>query len=115
MKYIFFVILLPGEALAVSSMAWSASSAFNQSKVMVEGASLSDVQEMLLQWLGKYQEGQGGRFLFLLARVFTWQGKRYEALMEYRRLQDKEPANVDYIEGRARLPAKASQGAVIAR
>ncbi|MDP2783738.1 MAG: hypothetical protein Q8O38_03990 [Sulfurimicrobium sp.] len=107
MKFVFLVIPLLGASLAAIPAAWSASSAFDQTKVMVENARLSDAEEMLQQWLGNHPEDQEARFL--LARVFAWQGKRGEALMEYERLLEKEPDNGDYIEGKALLPLTAPQ------
>lgn len=102
MKFISLVIMLLGASLAAIPAAWSASSAFDQTKVMVGHARLSDAQEMLQQWLANHPEDQEARFL--LARVFAWQGKRSEALLEYERLLEKEPGNGDYLEGRALVP-----------
>ncbi|MEN6584816.1 MAG: tetratricopeptide repeat protein [Sulfuricella sp.] len=104
MKFISLAILLLGASLAVIPEAWSASSAFDQTKVMVENARLSDAEEMLQQWLAGHLEDQEARFL--LARVFAWQGKNNEALLEYERLLEKEPDNGEYLEGKALLPLK---------
>ncbi|MDP1896356.1 MAG: tetratricopeptide repeat protein, partial [Sulfurimicrobium sp.] len=85
--------------------AWGASGIFDQSRVMVENARLSDAEEMLQQWLSSHPEDQEARFL--LARVFAWQGKHAEALEQYERLLEKEPDNGDYLTGRAMLPVRA--------
>lgn len=105
MKFISLSLLLLGAFLAVIPVAWSASPAFDQSKVMVENAPLSDAEEMLQQWLGSHPEDQEARFL--LARVLAWQGKHREALREYERLLATEPDNGEYLEGRALLPLKS--------
>lgn len=68
---------------------------------MVEGARLSDAEEMLQQWLGSHPEDQEARFL--LARIFAWQGKHSEALLEFDCLLEKEPDNGDYLEGKAQV------------
>jgi len=102
MKFISLSITLLSLFLAAIPDAWSASPAFDQSKVMVENARLSDAEEMLQQWLGSHPEDQEARFL--LARVFAWQGKHSDALREYRRLLETEPDNSEYLEGRALLP-----------
>ncbi|BCB27528.1 hypothetical protein SKTS_24140 [Sulfurimicrobium lacus] len=104
MKFIFLTILLLGASPAAIPAAWSASSAFDQTRVMVAGARLSDAEEMLQQWLAVHPEDQEARFL--LARVFAWQGKSSEALLEYERLLGKDPDNGEYLEGKAQLPLK---------
>lgn len=90
--------------MGVAAAAWAESAVFDQSKVMVKNARLEDAEEMLRQWLGLHAEDQEARFL--LARVFTWQGRRDEALAEYSRLLAREPENDDFREGRARLLAE---------
>ena len=107
MKFISLAIMLLGASLAVIPAARSASPAFDQSKVMVENARLSDAEEMLQQWLGSHPEDQEARFL--LARIFAWQGKHSEALLEYGYLLGKEPDNSEYLEGKALLPLATSQ------
>jgi thioredoxin-like negative regulator of GroEL len=107
MKFISLAILLLAASLAAIPAAWSASSAFDQTKVMVENARLSDAEEMLQQWLASHPEDQEARFL--LARVFAWQGKSSEALLEYERLLEKAPDNGEYLEGKALLPLTAPQ------
>jgi len=102
MKFISLPILLLSAFLAAIPAAWSASPAFDQRKVMVENARLSDAEEMLQQWLGSHPEDQEARFL--LARVFAWQDKHSEAQREYKLLLEKEPDNGEYLEGRALLP-----------
>lgn len=99
MKFISLAILLLGASLATIPAAWSASPAFDQTRVMVEGAHLGDAEEMLQQWLASHPEDQEARFL--LARVFAWQGKRGEALLEYARLLKQDPGNGEYLEGMA--------------
>lgn len=107
MKFISLAILLLAASLAAIPAAWSASSAFDQTKVMVENARLSDAEEMLQQWLGSHPEDQEARFL--LARVFAWQGKSSASLLEYERLLERAPGNGEYLEGKALLPLTAPQ------
>lgn len=76
-----------------------ASGLFDQSKVMVENARLSDGEEMLRQWLSSHPEDQEARFL--LARILAWQEKHSEALEQYNYLLEKEPQNGDYHTGRS--------------
>lgn len=101
MKFLSLVFLLLCASLAANPPAWSASPVFDQTRVMVENARLSDAEEMLQQWLGNHPEDQEARFL--LARVLAWQGKHSEALLEYDRLLEEEPDNGDYLEGKAQV------------
>lgn len=102
MKLPSFAYLLLAACLAISFPAWSASGIFDQSKVMVENARLSDAEEMLQQWLTSHPEDQEARFL--LARVLAWQEKHAEALAQYELLLKQEPENPDYLAGKAMLP-----------
>lgn len=99
MKLSTIAVYFLGASLVVAFPAWGASGLFDQSKVMVEGAYLSDAEEMLQQWLVGHPEDQEARFL--LARVLFWQQKHAESLEQYNVLLKKEPENSDYIAGRA--------------
>ena len=101
MKFSVFAILLLGTNLIAASPVCGASGLFDQSKVMVENARLSDAEEMLRQWLSSHPEDQEARFL--LARILTWQEKLAEALEQYNQLLEKNPENSDYLVGRAML------------
>lgn len=112
MRFTTLAPLLLSACLAASFPAWSASGLFEQSRVMVANARLSDAEEMLQQWLARHPEDQEARFL--LARVLAWQEKHAEALTQYDHLLETEPNNGDYLAGRAMLPvtvrAESSSG-----
>jgi cytochrome c-type biogenesis protein CcmH/NrfG len=104
MRFITLVLLLSA-CLTASFPAWSASGLFDQDRVMVANARLSDAEEMLQQWLAGHPEDQEARFL--LARVLAWQEKHTEALTQYDHLLKNDPNNGDYLAGRAMLPVTA--------
>lgn len=108
MKLVPLAIMLLGACLVATFPARSDPGIFDQSRVMVENARLSDAEEMLQQWLAGHPEDQEARFL--LARVLAWQEKYAEALEQYERLLAKEPDNGDYRTGRAMLPLTAYPG-----
>lgn len=102
MKFVPFSRLLLLACFIATLPAWGASGLFDQSRVMVENAPLADAEEMLQQWLTGHAEDQEARFL--LARVLFWQGKHAEARFQYELLLKQEPANADYLAGKAMLP-----------
>ncbi|MFH1493460.1 MAG: tetratricopeptide repeat protein [Pseudomonadota bacterium] len=102
MKRLSIATLLLGACLSASFPVWGSSGMFDQSKVMVENARLSDAEEMLKQWLDSHPEDQEARFL--LARVLAWQERHAEALEQYEHLLKKEPDNADFLTGRSMLP-----------
>lgn len=102
MRFLLFVILLLGLFASATFPVFGASGIFDQNRIMVENARLSDAEEMLQQWLTSHPEDQEARFL--LARVLAWQKKYAEALEQYNRLLKMEPDNSDYLTGRSMLP-----------
>lgn len=107
MKLSVFAIFLLGASLVTAFPVYGASGLFDQGRVMVENARLSDAEEMLRQWLSTHPEDQEARFL--LARILTWQEKHTEALEQYSHLLENDPENGDYITGRAMSAPPESQ------
>ena len=107
MKLSVFAVFLLGAGLLAAFPVCGASGLFDQGRVVVENARLSDAEEMLRQWLSSHPEDQEARFL--LARILTWQEKHTEALEQYNHLLENDPENGDYLAGRAMSALPESQ------
>lgn len=87
--------------------AWAGGSAMARAQTAIEAGHYDQAQALLQNWLKGHRKNQEARFL--LARVFSWQGKYPAALLHYDLLLRRSPTNVDYLLGKAQTLFWASQ------